>query len=66
MKLRVMANESECLTVQKFFENNLSSSIDYSISKLYPCRNSNLFRLYIDITIRSINLAPTNRKHIER
>ena len=66
MKLRVMANESECLTVQKFFENNLSSSIDYSISKLYPCRNSNLFRLCIDITIRSINLAPTNRKRIER
>ncbi len=53
MQLRIIANKQECEECQKYFEQALSSSVGYSISKLYPCRNSNLYRLYIDVTFHN-------------
>lgn len=51
MKIRIMATENECILAKNILLTVVKSNPDlvYSISGLYPCRNSNLYRLYIEI-----------------
>lgn len=53
MKIRVTGTKEECEALQEYFLKNLSSVTDYSVSRLYPNRNSNLFRIYVDVTLHS-------------
>lgn len=51
MKIRIMGTKDECLIAMEYyrslFDNKSVRAV--SISDLYPNRNSNLYRLYIDI-----------------
>lgn len=51
MKIRIMATENECILFKNVLLNVMktNSNLVYSISDLYPCRSSNLYRLYIEI-----------------
>ena len=54
MKNRIMGTKQEFEALQKFFESNLSSSVGYSVSRLYQNRGtSNLYRLYVDVMLPS-------------
>lgn len=53
MQIRVTGSKAECEALQQYFEINLSASTDYSISRLYPNRNSNQYRLYVNVTFRN-------------
>lgn len=51
MKIRIMATENECQIVKKIVQRKMEekTNVEYSISNLYPNRNSNLYRLYIEV-----------------
>ncbi len=53
MQIRVTGSQAECEVLQQYFKENLSASMDYSISRLYPNRNSNQYRLYVNVTFRN-------------
>ncbi len=58
MKIRVMGTKEECELAQEYYKefvHNNEQVQSYSISDLYANRgNSNLYRVYIDITYKII------------
>lgn len=51
MKIRIMGTKDECLIAKEYYRALLQNKTvkSVSVSDLYPNRNSNLYRLYIDI-----------------
>lgn len=51
MKIRIMATKNECNAIKTGLQRKLEEKpkLEYSISNLYSCRNSNQYRLYIEV-----------------
>lgn len=63
MKIRIMGTKQECEAMRQFFEENLSDDVGYSVSGLYPNRGqSNLYRIYIDLTASTSTIVKNRLK----